>query len=270
MRIRLLRGREFAEHDSATSLPVAIVSRTVTRVLDPTEDVLGKRVSLQTRPSSEDWLTIVGVVDDVKQMGPAQASHAAIYKTYLQVRQPFFLSHMTYVVRTASEPRLSIPPIRNVLRAVDKNQPATSIGLFRDVVESAAAEPGFHARLLGTFALLALLLALVGTYGVIAYSVAQRSHEINVRMALGARPSSVLWLVIRRTLILGAAGVVIGTAIAWLVTRLLTAFLFETAPTDPATFLTVALALFGAALVAGLIPARRATRLDPLLALRHE
>jgi ABC-type antimicrobial peptide transport system permease subunit len=139
-----------------------------------------------------------------------------------------------------------------------------------DALDAATADPGFYARLLGTFALLAVVLALVGTYGVIAYSVAQRHHEIGLRMALGARGSSVLWLVIRRTLMLGATGVIIGTAAASLATRLLEAFLFETTPTDPATFAAVALTVFLAALLAGLIPARRATRVDPLVALRHE
>jgi putative ABC transport system permease protein len=270
MGIHLLRGREFSDQDSASSLAVAIVSRTVAKTLDPSEDVIGKRVSLKTRPDPRDWLTIVGVVDDVRQVGPSQAVHPAIYQPYLQVRQPFFLTHMTYVVRTASDPLGAIPEIQNVLRAVDKDQPATSIGLLNDALDAATAEPGFYAKLLGTFAFLAVVLALVGTYGVIAYSVAQRRHEIGLRRALGARDSSVLLLVIRRTMILGVAGVAIGTVAAWLATRLLRTVLFETTPTDPATFATVAAIVFVAAVLAGAIPARRATRIDPLAALRHE
>jgi len=233
-------------------------------------DALGKRVSLKTEPTPQDWLTVVGVVDDVKQLGPSQASHPAIYQPYLQVRQRFFLSHMTYVVRTVSEPLGAIPAIRNVLRTVDRDQPATSIGPIQDALDAATAEPEFYARLLGMFALLAVVLALVGTYGVIAYSVALRNHEIGLRMALGASDSSVVWLVIRRTLVLGATGVAVGTTAGWLVTRLLRSFLFETTPTDPATFAAGALIVFVAALLAGLIPARRATRVDPLVALRHE
>jgi putative ABC transport system permease protein len=157
-----------------------------------------------------------------------------------------------------------------VLRAVDQNQPATRIGLMRDVLDAATAEPGFYARLLAAFALLAVTLALVGTYGVIAYSVSQRTHEIGLRMALGARDRSVLWLVIRRTIILGGTGVVIGTIGAWMATRLLATFLFEITPTDPATFAAVAVIVFSVALLAGLIPGRRAIRIDPLAALRHE
>ena len=157
-----------------------------------------------------------------------------------------------------------------MLRGVDKDQPAVSIGVMDDVLDAATAEPGFYTRVLGTFALLALVLALVGTYGVIAYSVARRGQEIGVRMALGARAPAVLWLVMRRTLLLGAAGVVAGTAGAWMATRLLNTFLFETRPTDPATFTAVAIVVFSASLLAGVIPARRATRVDPIVALRHE
>jgi predicted permease len=270
MGIRLLRGREFNEHDTASGPGVAIVSRTVAKALDASEEVIGKRVSVKSRPTAQDWLTVVGVVDDVKQLGPSQRSHPAIYQPYLQVQQQFFLSHMTYVVRTGSDPSAAIPAIRSVLRAVDKDQPAVSIGLMTDALDAATAEPRFYARLLATFALLAVALAVVGTYGVIAYSVAQRKAEIGLRMALGARDSSVLWLVIRRTLLLGATGVVIGIIAAWFGTHLLRSFLFETTPTDPATFTLVALTVFVAALLAGLIPARRATRVDPLVALRHE
>jgi putative ABC transport system permease protein len=134
----------------------------------------------------------------------------------------------------------------------------------------ATAEPRFHTRLLGTFAVLALLLAAVGVYGVIAYSVAQRTHEIGVRMALGARATAVVWMVLRGTVLMGAAGVLLGSAGAAAATRLLTPFLFETTPTDLATFAAVAVTMFAAALTAGAIPARRATRIDPLVALRHE
>jgi putative ABC transport system permease protein len=139
-----------------------------------------------------------------------------------------------------------------------------------DVLGAATAEPAFQTRLIGVVATLALLLALVGTYGVLACSVAQRTHEIGLRMALGARSQSVLWMVIQRTLVLGIAGIVIGTMGALLATRLLTTFLFEITPTDPVTFGAVGMIILIAAVAAGLVPARRATRVDPLVALRHE
>ena len=270
MGIRPLRGREFDAQDRASGLGVAIVSRSVAQTIDPSEDVIGRRVSIWGQPKRPNWLTIVGVVDDVRQFGPSQQSRPAVYQPYLQVNQRFFLSHMTYVVRTDTEPLAVIPALRNVLRAVDQHQPATRIGLMREVLDAATAEPGFYARLLGGFALLAVVLALVGTYGVIAYSVAQRTHEIGLRMALGAREGAVLWLVIRRTLILGGSGVLIGAIGAWMATRLLENFLFEITPTDPGTFAAVAVIVFTAALLAGLIPGRRAIRIDPLAALRHE
>jgi predicted permease len=270
MGIRILQGRDFNAGDTASSTGVAIISRTVARTMSATEDALGKRVTLESNPNPNDWLTVVGVVDDVKPYGPSQPFHAAVYQPYLQVRRPFFLSHMSYVVRTKSDPARAIPAIRTVLRTVDRDQPPASIALMDDVLNAATAEPGFHARLLGVFAALALMLAVVGTYGVLAYSVSQRTHEIGLRMALGARASTVLWMVIRRTLILSAAGVAIGTLGAWLATRLLTTFLFETTPTDAGTFTAVALTIFIAALAAGFVPARRATQVDPLVALRHE
>jgi len=139
-----------------------------------------------------------------------------------------------------------------------------------DVVFRATAEPRFHTRLLGTFAVLALILAAIGVYGVLGYSVAQRTHEIGVRMALGARAAAIVWMVLRTTLWMGAAGVVLGTAGAYAATGLLTPYLFETTSTDLATFAAVAATMLAAALAAGAIPARRATRIDPLVALRHE
>ena len=270
MGIRLARGREFDSRDNGTGARVAIVSRTVARYLDPSENVLGRRVTLQSQPRAEDWLTVVGVVEDVRQYGPSQASRPAIYRPFEQVSQRFFLSHVSYVLRTSSDPRGTIPALRSALRDTDRNQAASSIALMDDVMFLATAEPRFHTRLLGTFAVLALILAAVGVYGVLAYSVAQRTHEIGVRMALGARATAVVWMVFRSTLWMGAAGVVLGSAGAFAMTRLLVPFLFETTPTDLATFAAVAGTMFTAALAAGAIPARRATRIDPLVALRHE
>jgi len=270
MGIRLARGREFDSRDNGTGARVAIVSRTVASSIAPSDNVLGRRVTLQSQPRAEDWLTVVGVVEDVRQYGPSQASRPAIYRPFEQVSQRFFLSHVSYVLRTSSDPRGTIPALRSALRDTDRNQAASSIALMDDVMFLATAEPRFHTRLLGTFAVLALILAAVGVYGVLAYSVAQRTHEIGVRMALGARATAVVWMVFRSTLWMGAAGVVLGSAGAFAMTRLLVPFLFETTPTDLATFAAVAGTMFTAALAAGAIPARRATRIDPLVALRHE
>ena len=270
MGIRLIRGRDFNGDDDASGPGVAVISQSVARLLSSSGDVIGTRVTLQTRPTPNDWLTVVGIVEDIRQLGPKQAAHPAIYRPYLQVQRPLFLlNHMTFVVRTTGDPQRAIPGIRAALRAVDKDQPPASIVLMTEVLSAATAEPAFQTRLLGVLAALALLLALVGTYGVLAYSVAQRTREIGLRMALGAHRQSVLWMVMRRTLTLGITGILFGTIGALLATRLLTTFLFEITPTDPVTFAAVGTTILVAAVAAGLVPARRATLVDPVVALRE-
>ena len=270
MGIRLIRGRDFNADDDASGAGVAVISQSVARMLAPSEDVIGKRVTLETRPAPNDWLTVIGVVEDVRQSGPRQATHPAIYRPYRQVARPMLLSHMTFAIRTTGDSQRAIPGIRAALRAVDKDQPASSIALMTDVLGAATAEPAFQTRLLSVLAVLALLLALVGTYGVLAYSVAQRTQEIGLRMALGAHRQSVLWMVIRHTLALGFTGILFGTIGALLATRLLKTFLFQITPTDPATYAAVGTTILIAAVAAGFVPARRATRVDPVVALRHE
>ena len=269
MGIRLLRGRDFTDRDDGRAPGVAIVSRSVARLF-PAEDVLGKRVTLQTVPGPADWLTIVGVVDDVKQSGLAEPLHAAVYRPYRQVSHPFLLGYMTYVVRAASDPAGAAPAMREALRQVDRNQPTGAIVSMADVLQRSTADPRFQSRLLGTFAVVALLLAALGTYSVLAYSVAQRTYEIGIRIALGARRSAVLWMILRRTAGLAALGVAVGSAGAVAATRVLAAALFEIKPGDPATFAVVAMVIMAAALAAGLVPALRATRVDPLTAIRQD
>ena len=270
MGIRLLNGRDFDDNDTAASQQVAIVSRTVAKTIDPSGDALGQRVSVWGRHGSRQWLTVVGVVNDIRQLGPTQKLHAAIYQPYRQVGNASFLSGVTYIVRTDSDPAVTLPALRSVLRSLDKDQPAAATGLMKDVVEGVTATPAFYARLLAIFAILAVALALIGTYGVIAYSVAERSHEIGVRMALGASAGGIVSMVLRRAGRLALSGVVLGTAAAWGATGFLRTLLFEITPTDPATFAAVIFAIFAASMLAGTIPARRATRVDRLAALRHE
>ena len=270
MGIPLLRGREFTEGDSATAAGIVIVSESVARTLWPGKDPIGKRISMEDEPKPEDWLTVVGVVDDVKQQGLAKKSEPAIYQPYLQVaNHPFFLSHMTFVVRTALPPESVAAGMRAALRNVDKNQPI-SIAPMNSVIATTTAEPRFQTRLLTTFALVALLLTIVGIYGVLAYSVAQRTHEIGVRMALGAHPADIIHMVFSEGLRLAFVGIIIGVAGALALTRFLGSLLFEIKPTDPATFIDVAILLMLVALAACYIPARRAMRVDPMVALRYE
>jgi predicted permease len=268
--IRLVRGREFTDRDNASAPRVVMISESVALSLWPGEDPLGKRISMEDHPKPTDWLTIVGVVNDVKQQGLARGLEGATYQPYQQVYNSFFLNHMTFFLRTTGNPAPLVPAVRSVLRQVDKDQPAQALAPFADLIAGTTAEPRFQTRLLGAFAVLALVLAAVGLYGVLAYNVAQRTREFGIRMALGAQTGDIQGLVIRRTLALVGAGIVLGVAGALFATRVLQRFLFEVTPQDPAIFVLVVVALTLAGLAAGWIPARRATRVDPMTALRYE
>jgi putative ABC transport system permease protein len=225
---------------------------------------------MEDHPKPGDWLTVVGVVEDVKQQGLGKKSDPAIYQPYLQVTRPFFLCHMTFLVRTGSNAQSVAAAMRAVLREVDGDQPVESITSMDSLIATTTAESEFQARLLGAFAMMALALATVGIYGVLAYSVAQRAREIGVRVALGAQSADVLQMLLRGTLILVCTGIAIGGAGALAVTRVLENFLFEVKPSDPATLAMVALTLVCAALAASCIPVRRAMKVDPMVALRYE
>jgi putative ABC transport system permease protein len=270
MGIRLLNGRDFTEQDTASSPGVAIISSSVARQLWPGENPLGQRITLEDNPKPQDWLTIVGVVDDVRQQSLTKKPAVTIYQPLPQVIRPFFLSHMTFAVRTASDPMRVASAMRSVLHEVDRDQPVQKIAAMEELVAATTAEPLFQARLLGAFSIIALVLSAIGIYGVLAYSVIERTHEIGIRMALGAGRNDVLRMVLRRTLLLAVAGVALGTAGALAVTQVLSKFLFEVKATDPETFIAVAVALAAVALLAGFIPARRASSVEPLVALRYE
>jgi len=270
MGIRLLRGRDFTAGDNEHAPAVGIISKTAAQHLWPGEDPIGKRFSEEDHPTAKDWVTVIGVVDDVKQMGMTDKPRETVYQPLAQINRPYWLNHVAFVVRTASDPERLAIAMRGVVREVDRNQPVERIATMQALIDASIAETRFQTSLLGGFSLLALLLAAVGTYGVLAYSVSQRTHEIGIRMALGAERRDVLRLVLRRTLMLAGAGVVIGAAGALLVTRVLEGFLYEVKPNDPATFIAVAAVLACVALAAGWIPAWRATRVDPVEALRYE
>jgi predicted permease len=269
MGIRLLSGRVFSERDSADAPGVVLVTQSVARTLWPGEDPLGKRISLEDDPKPQDWLTIAGVVDDVRQQSLTDQPHRAIYQPYQQVRRPFFLTHMTFVVRTAEKPESVATAMRAVLHEVDRSQPV-ELASMTNVISTTTAEPLFQARLISMFSLLALFLSAIGIYGVLAYAVMERTREIGIRMAFGAGKSDITRMILKRSALLVSAGIVLGVAGALGVTRVLAKFLFEVKPTDPATFVVVASLLGAVALLAGLVPAWRATRVDPLVALRFE
>jgi len=269
MGIRVLQGRGFAGRDNTTAPSVAIVTQSVAKTLWPGEDPIGKRITLEDNPQAKDWLTIVGVVDDVRQQILTDQPQPAIYQPLQQVTRPFFLSHMSYVVRTAQSPQSVAAALRNVLQGVDPGQPV-EIAALTDLVDANISETRFQTRLISTFSILALLLAAIGIYGVLAYAVTERKREIGIRMALGAKKSDVAFMLLKGTLVLVMAGVVLGGCGAVLLTRVLGKFLFEVRPTDPVTFLSVTAVLAVTGIIAGLLPAQRASTVDPVVALRSE
>ena len=269
MGIRLVQGRSFTNADTMDAPPVAIVSRSVARSLWPAGDALGKRLTLEDDPKRQDWLTIVGVVEDVRQLSLTDKPDPAIYQPYQQVTRPFFLSQVTFTIRTAADPTTLAPATRAALKEVDPSQPV-AIAPMTELIAATTAEPRFQARLISIFSVLALLLSAVGIYGVVAYAVSERTREIGIRMALGADRHDIANMVLRRSLLLVGAGVAMGVAGSLAATRVLARLLFEVTPTDPSTFAVVAAILAAVALLAGWLPARRAVRIDPLAALRWE
>ncbi|HKY44745.1 MAG TPA: ABC transporter permease [Pyrinomonadaceae bacterium] len=269
MGIPLQRGRFFDSRDSADAQPVVLVNRRFAEEYWPGEDPTGKRLKIGPVDSPNAWLTVAGVVGDVRQTGLYGDIRRDLYVPYAQDRRAF-MAPRDLVLRTKGDAASVAASVRQAVWSVDKDQPVTNVRTMDQVFASAISQERFQALLLGLFAALALVLACVGLYGVISYSVAQRTHEIGVRMALGARPGDVLKLVLRQGMGLTIAGLVVGIAIGSVVTRVLSDMLFGVTPRDPLTFVGVPALLLLVAFLACYIPARRATRIDPLVALRWE
>ena len=264
--IRLLAGRDFTSADRAGAPGVVVVSQTVARRLWPNQRAVGKRISMQDQPGPNDWLTVIGVVNDVVQ--DAQLNrHSTIYLPYLQTSSAGFINQMTFVVRPQPAAGNLAPAMRGALRDVDPAVPAQALQTMDQSMMDTIAEPVFQMRLLATFACLALFLAALGTYGVLAYDVTERTREIGLRMALGATPGTVVRMVLRRTATLAFTGAALGVAGSLMLTRVLTRWLFEVKPTDPATLTAVTVVLLVAALLAGLLPAQRAAGVRGLTTL---
>ncbi|HTG14778.1 MAG TPA: ABC transporter permease, partial [Blastocatellia bacterium] len=264
MKARLLEGREFTELDGAGKPPVAMINETLARRYFPNEDPVGKRISinyLRARKTPE----IVGVVKDITQ-GEAGKIQPQIYVPYQQ--QPWLTESL--IVRAIGDPDAMKNDVQRVIWSVDKNQPVSRVDSPERALGNSLGEPRLYTTLLGVFAALALILAGVGVYGVIAYSVTQRTHEIGIRTALGAQPRDVLALVLGQAMKLIVIGVAFGIGGALALTRLLASLLFNVSATDPVTFVAVAALLMGVALLACYVPARRALKVDPMVALRCE
>jgi putative ABC transport system permease protein len=266
MGIPLVRGRGFSERDTGNALGIAVINKTLAQRYFANRDPLGRRIKMDVPEADSPWLTIVGIVGDVKHRSLAEENPAEIYTPFAQNPTPY----LTLVARTRGRPSILAAALRGEVRAVDPGLPFEKVRGMDEVMSESVAQPRFRTMLLGCFAGLALVLASVGVYGVMAYSVQQRWHEMGLRMALGARPRDVVALVVGSGLRLTAAGIGIGVAGALAVTKVLSELLFGISPTDPGTFAIVAGVLAAIAGLASYIPARRATRADPMMALRAE
>ena len=277
MGISLLNGRELRIADSANSPVVGVINRSMANKYWPNENPIGKtievyRPDVERTPKGEHvhfkphMLEIVGIVGDIRQLGLDAPPDPELFVSYAQWPS----NEMALVLRTASEPSSLVPAVKNEIWQVDPDQPVADIKTMDELVSTEAAGKRFVLQLIGVFASIALLLAAVGIYGVVSYATRQQTHEIGIRMALGAKGKQIWWWVAGQNAKWLLIGITTGAAGALALTRLLAAYLYEVRSTDPLTFAAVALLLLAVALTATHFPARRATKVDPMVALRHE
>jgi putative ABC transport system permease protein len=263
----ILRGREFTESDTAASMPVTVINDAMAKKFWPGKDPIGKQIG----PGSPLYplATIVGIVADVKHLSLREEPGPEMYVPYTQKVWPSLLT-MEVVLRTRLDVAPAVTSARNAIRAVDAELPIANTRPLASLVDDSVAQPKFAMLLLTAFGAFALILACVGIYGVISYSVAQRTREIGVRVALGATRINIFGMILGQGARLAGLGIAIGIAAALGVTRMMSSFLYEVRPADPATFAAVCVILLSVAALACYLPARRATRVDPLIALRHD
>lgn len=271
MRIPLRQGRYFEKRDNAQSMPVAIINETMARQYWPGENVLGRRFKIGD-PDDADrpWTEIVGIVGDIRQMGLDEPVKAEMYLPYQQINHnPWFIPR-DLAIRTSGETSNLVGSVRQIIGEVDPDQPVSNVATMSELLGEEAAQRRMGMIMLAGFAALALLLASLGIYGVLSYFVTQHTNEIGVRLALGATPRNILFLVLRKGMGLTLLGVAIGLAASFALTRLMSSLLFGVKASDPLTFVVVPMLLAFVALLACAIPARRATKVDPMVALRYE
>jgi predicted permease len=269
MGMTLRQGRIFDAHDSAGAPRVAIINETMARSFWTNENALDKRYKLGDIASPAPWITIVGIVADVKQMGLEVPAKAEMYFPGRQAAE-FWNAPQDLVIRTAGDPLKLAAAVRHEITAVDPNQPVSNVQTMDEIVGTEVSDRRMQMLLLGSFAILALVLASVGIYGVLSYAVAQRTREIGLRMALGAQRGEILRMVLREGMGLALAGLAAGMVTALALARLMSSLLFGVKANDPATFGAVSLLLLAVASLACWVPARRAVKIDPMAALRYE
>jgi len=268
--VPLVQGRLFTAADREGAPPVVVINATMLKAFFNDENPLGKYLQLGATPEQEvPWMEVVGVVGDVRP-GLGIDPQAEMYLPYRQADEVLPVFQLSLVLRTASDPLLQASAVRNALADIDPNQPLVKVRTMEENMATSVAQPRFRTWLIGIFAGMALLLAAVGVYGVMSYTVTQRTNEIGVRVTLGARPKEIYRIIVGEGLRFALLGVGIGLAAALALTRLLQSFLFGVSAYDPLTFAGVAVVLVLVALAASFIPARRATRVDPMVALRYE
>jgi predicted permease len=268
---RVVAGRGFTTADRGDALQVALVNETMARRYWTDRSPIGGRIRMGS-DGDRPWITVVGVVQDVRHNGITTTVKEKFYRPHaqLQVSTGFAPSAMTLVVKTDSDPRALANPVRHAVAQLDPNLPVSAVRPMSDVIDDAMAPSSFTGLLLASFAALAVLLAAVGIYGLLSYLVSQRAREIGIRMAIGASQRDVVSLIVRKGLLLTGAGLIVGLTLAFGATRLMGALLYGVGPVDLTTFATVPAILLVVALAASYLPAARATRLSPLLALRSD
>jgi putative ABC transport system permease protein len=275
MKTKLLRGRDFTDRDTANSPWVAIINETMARQFFPEQDPIGKQLRVDL--SAGDQLReVIAVVKDVPSNHPQTKQDPAMFVPFLQTSANItgpntgLRLQMTFVMRTVGEPMSTLPAVRRAVEEIDRNRPLIDPRPAESYLAEEEQYPRYYSMLLGLFAVVATALAAVGIYGVMSYSVEQRTREIGVRVALGAARWDVLKLVMRRALVVTASGLAVGIAGAALLTRLISSELWEVKPNDPVTLVGVSLLLAAIAIFACLVPVRRALAVDPNIALRYE
>jgi putative ABC transport system permease protein len=265
MGIPLLRGRLSTDRDNQGTTPVVIINDTMARSYWPDEDPIGKRISTMELKDGA-WLTVVGIVGDVRHVGLHLQPYPQVYISYVQ--NPHWATSL--IVRTVSDPAKVVPAIRRQVNTIDRDQPLYNVRTMSEVLSNSISRPRFNTQLISILAAVGMMLTVIGIYGVVSYSVSQRFHEIGVRIALGARPRDIIFMIIGQGVKLALIGILAGLAAAFALSRLITRLLYGVSLTDPLTFIGVPVIIAAVVIAACYIPARRATKIEPMAALRHE